>query len=450
MNTDDGLTELIVSAVTEARDPFTDTTVADAILRIPAAELSTFMHARFDGDGDYTILTTGLPASPGAASGRIVTSAEAAVDAADRGLDVILVRTETTPDDVLGMQSARGILTARGGLVSHAAVVARGWGIPAVVGAGDVIVVDGGIHIGGDFHAEGSEISIDGRTGNVMEGAVVASTRPDVGDLLKGVIIQSGNDACIVLAEGIAGSETAFADLMTTRARELGFESATFRNATGWPVEGHEISAADLAALARYTITEYPEFYSLYGEPNFTWNGITQSNRNPLLGKFTGADGLKTGHTEISKYGLVGSAVRGDDRRIIVVNGLESKKMRSSESLRVMSAAFNDYKVYTLFDDGASVGQAPVFMGEADTIELRASGAAKVGLYRILRKNIKVHLEYDSPIAAPIKAGDKVGELVVSLPGHPKTKFDLVAGADVERQGVFGRAMASLKLKFGN
>ena len=178
MNTDDGLTELIVSAVTEARDPFTDTTVADAILRIPAAELSTFMHARFDGDGDYTILTTGLPASPGAASGRIVTSAEAAVDAADRGLDVILVRTETTPDDVLGMQSARGILTARGGLVSHAAVVARGWGIPAVVGAGDVIVVDGGIHIGGDFHAEGSEISIDGRTGNVMEGAVVASTRP--------------------------------------------------------------------------------------------------------------------------------------------------------------------------------------------------------------------------------------------------------------------------------
>ena len=271
-----------------------------------------------------------------------------------------------------------------------------------------------------------------------------------VGDLLKGVIIQSGNDACIVLAEGIAGSETAFADLMTTRARELGFESATFRNATGWPVEGHEISAADLAALARYTITEYPEFYSLYGEPNFTWNGITQSNRNPLLGKFTGADGLKTGHTEISKYGLVGSAVRGDDRRIIVVNGLESKKMRSSESLRVMSAAFNDYKVYTLFDDGASVGQAPVFMGEADTIELRASGAAKVGLYRILRKNIKVHLEYDSPIAAPIKAGDKVGELVVSLPGHPKTKFDLVAGADVERQGVFGRAMASLKLKFGN
>ena len=175
---DDGLSELIATAVAEACDPFTDTTVADAILRVPAAELSVFMHARFDPDGDYTILTTGLPASPGAASGRIVTSAEAAVDAADRGHDVILVRTETTPDDVLGMQSARGILTARGGLVSHAAVVARGWGIPAVVGAAEVVVRDGGVEIAGDFLVDGSEISIDGRTGNVMAGAVVASTRP--------------------------------------------------------------------------------------------------------------------------------------------------------------------------------------------------------------------------------------------------------------------------------
>ncbi len=174
----DELSELIATAVAEACDSFTDTTVADAILRVPAAELSTFMHARFDPDGDYTILTTGLPASPGAASGRIVTSAEAAVEAADLGHDVILVRTETTPDDVLGMQSARGILTARGGLVSHAAVVARGWGIPAVVGAAEVVVCEGGVRIAGDFHPDGSEISIDGRSGDVMAGAVVASTRP--------------------------------------------------------------------------------------------------------------------------------------------------------------------------------------------------------------------------------------------------------------------------------
>ena len=184
----DDLSDLIVTAVTEACDPFTDTSIADAILRVPAAELSTFLHARFDPDGDYTILTAGLPASPGAASGRIVTSAEAAVDAADRGHDVILVRTETTPDDVLGMQSARGILTARGGLASHAAVVARGWGIPAVVGAADVVVCEGGVRIAGHFHADGTEISIDGRTGNVMAGAVVASTRsapPELETLLR-------------------------------------------------------------------------------------------------------------------------------------------------------------------------------------------------------------------------------------------------------------------------
>ena len=184
----DGVAELIVAAVHEACDPFTDTTVADAIVRIPAAELSVFMHARFEPGGDHTVLTTGLPASPGAASGRIVTTADAAVEAADRGVDVILVRTETTPDDVLGMQSARGILTARGGLVSHAAVVARGWGIPAVVGAGDVAVVEGGIRIGDHFYAEGTEISIDGRTGDVIEGAVVTSTRtapPELETLLR-------------------------------------------------------------------------------------------------------------------------------------------------------------------------------------------------------------------------------------------------------------------------
>ena len=170
------LDRLIIEAVREAEDPFSDTTVADALRRIPAAELSAYLHARFEPSDEHSVLTTGLPASPGAASGRVVTDAAAAVDAGDRGIDVILVRTETTPDDVLGMQSARGILTARGGLASHAAVVARGWGIPAVVGAGEVTVVDGGITIDGTFHPEGTEISIDGRSGHVMLGAVTTAT----------------------------------------------------------------------------------------------------------------------------------------------------------------------------------------------------------------------------------------------------------------------------------
>jgi phosphoenolpyruvate-protein kinase (PTS system EI component) len=180
----DDLDQLIVDAVREALDPFSDTTIADAIRRIPAASLAQYLHARFDEDDtERVLLTTGLPASPGAASGRIVIDAEAAVEAGDRGENVILVRSETTPDDVLGMQSARGILTARGGLASHAAVVARGWGIPAVVGAAEVTVVDGGISIAGVFVAAGTEISIDGRTGDVWSGAASTSTRPAPADL---------------------------------------------------------------------------------------------------------------------------------------------------------------------------------------------------------------------------------------------------------------------------
>lgn len=270
-----------------------------------------------------------------------------------------------------------------------------------------------------------------------------------VRDLLKGVIIQSGNDACIVLAEGIAGSESAFADLMTKRAQELGLSSAQFRNATGWPHDEHEISARDLAVLARYTINEYPEFYSLYGERSFRWNNITQSNRNPLLSRFTGADGLKTGHTEISKYGLVGSAKRADTRRIIVVNGLETNGQRSSESIRVMQAAFEDFKVYSLFDNGAVAGQADVFMGKVDKVDLIVSGAAKVGLHRSARKDMSARIEYVGPIPAPISKGDQIAELVVSVPGREDDRFPLIAGADIAQKGAFARAITSLKSKFG-
>lgn len=290
------------------------------------------------------------------------------------------------------------------------------------------------------------------RRGGVKSGSSTmfldVGSEVSVRDLLKGVIIQSGNDACIVLAEGIAGSETAFAQMMTDRARELGLESATFLNATGWPADGHEISAQDLAVLARYTIETYPEFYSLYSEKSFTWNGIKQSNRNPLLGKFTGADGLKTGHTEVSKYGLVGSAKRGEDRRIVVVNGLESNADRSSESVRLMRAAFDSFKVYDLYAAGAEIVKAPVFMGKADDISLVTEADVSVGLYRPLRRKMKVRAEYDGPIAAPIAKGDQVGQLVVSVDGRDDERFALLAAEDVGRKGAIGRAMASLKSKF--
>ena len=209
------------------------------------------------------------------------------------------------------------------------------------------------------------------------------NSKASVEDLLRGVIVQSGNDACIVLAESIAGSETAFANLMNIRAEELGLTSANFTNATGWPDEGHKISTLDLARLARHTIKAHPEYYPIYAEPSFIWNDIKQNNRNPLLGRFTGADGLKTGHTKVSGYGLVASAKLADKRRIVVLNGLESKSQRRNESLRVMRAAFDQFKVYKLFGSGDVVADMPVFMGKSETVKLVVDADVKSGLHRL-------------------------------------------------------------------
>ena len=268
-----------------------------------------------------------------------------------------------------------------------------------------------------------------------------------VEDLLRGVIIQSGNDACIVLAEGIAGSETAFADMMTKHAREIGLTSATFRNATGWPHPEHNISAYDLALLGSRTIAEYPEFYSLYAERGFTWNGIAQSNRNPLLGRFTGADGLKTGHTESSGYGLVASAKRGDIRRVLVVNGLDSKAARRNEGTRLMQAAFDQFSVETLFTAESKIAPVKVFMGREATVEAVSESSVQIGVYRGHKKDIKVEMRSLSAVAAPIAKGDHIADIVVSVPGQDEKIFPLTAANDVKRQSAFGRVMTALKAK---
>lgn len=265
-----------------------------------------------------------------------------------------------------------------------------------------------------------------------------------VENLLRGVIIQSGNDACIVLAEGIAGSETAFADMMTARAREMGLSSATFRNSTGWPHPEHVISTFDLAQLARHSISTYPKFYEIYAEENFKWNGISQGNRNPLLGRFTGADGLKTGHTEVSGYGLVGSAKRGDIRRIIVVNGLESNSQRRDEALRLMNAAFDQFRIYELFASNAKVGTMPVYMGKTETVDLVVADKVESGLFRGARKDLKAEIRYNGAAVPPIKAGDAVAELVVLEPGKEPRSIPLLAATDVEQKSMMGRVMSTL------
>jgi len=269
-------------------------------------------------------------------------------------------------------------------------------------------------------------------------------------DLLQGVIVQSGNDACIVLAEGIAGTEEAFAELMTKKARELGLTTSTFANATGWPNPNHIMTARELAMLAKHLIRDFPEYYHYFSEKEFTWNGIRQSNRNPLLYLSAGADGLKTGHTEEAGYGLTASAVRNGRRVVMVLNGLPSQKARSEESARLMDWAFREFGNYALFKPGEVVEQGEVWLGEKATVPLVIPDGLTVTLSRRARPDMKVTVSYDTVIPAPVKKGQEVARLTVSAPDTDPIEVPLVAGEDVERLGVFGRLTAALKyLIFG-
>jgi serine-type D-Ala-D-Ala carboxypeptidase (penicillin-binding protein 5/6) len=287
------------------------------------------------------------------------------------------------------------------------------------------------------------------RTGGAASGSstmfLEVNSRARVEDLLRGVIIQSGNDACIVLAEAIGGTEAAFADMMTDRAHELGLTSASFANATGWPDPDHRISAIDLARLARLLIEDHPEYYGIWAEREFTYNGIRQYNRNPLLGVFSGADGLKTGHTEESGYGLVGSAERDGERRIIVFNGMGSNAARATEAERMMRAALSDYSLYHLFAAGDDVDhRAEVFMGDSDTVSLRVADDVTAGLHRRARRDLTVTVSYDGPLVAPIQEGDVVGTLIVEAPDYEAREYDLLAAESVSEKGLMGRIGAAI------
>jgi D-alanyl-D-alanine carboxypeptidase (penicillin-binding protein 5/6) len=267
-----------------------------------------------------------------------------------------------------------------------------------------------------------------------------------VRDLLRGVIIVSANDACIVLAEGISGSEEAFVAEMNRRAQQLGLRTARFRNTTGLPDPDHLVSSADLARLARHVIRAYPELYRIYAERSFTYNNRTQENRNPLLGAFDGADGVKTGHTNASGYGLVGSAALDGQRRIIVFNGLRSMAERRSEGLRLMRAAFHDFGVARIAAAGEQVGEARVRLGSRRTAPLVAQGEIAVGGPRAVLGGLSAHIVYDGPLAAPIREGDVVARLVVEGPGFATQEFPLAAGRRIGRANWFARAWEGLRL----
>ncbi|WP_340151513.1 D-alanyl-D-alanine carboxypeptidase family protein [uncultured Sneathiella sp.] len=279
---------------------------------------------------------------------------------------------------------------------------------------------------------------------------VEVDSRVSIGDLLRGIIIQSGNDACIVVAEGLGGSEEGFAEAMTSRARELGLEKSTFMNATGWPDPDHKMTARELGVLAKHLIQDFPEYYPIFNEKEFTFSDIKQGNRNPLLYKDNGADGLKTGHTEESGYGLVGSAERDGRRIILVVNGLENAKERSRESERLMEWAFREFNNYALFKSGDVVDNARVWLGDKDVVPLTVESDLTVTLSRQARKSMTVKVVYNEPIPAPIIKGTPVAQLVVSGPEIETIAVPLVAMEDISRPGTFKRLTSAVEyLVFG-
>jgi serine-type D-Ala-D-Ala carboxypeptidase (penicillin-binding protein 5/6) len=260
-----------------------------------------------------------------------------------------------------------------------------------------------------------------------------------IDDLLHGMVVASGNDACLVLAQGLAGGEAAFVNLMNKKAGEIGLKDSHFANVTGLPDPHHWSTARDLATLAIRTIEDFPDYYQLYRQEEFTYNNIKQGNRNTLIYKNIGADGLKTGHTQESGYSLTASVARGDRRIVIVLSDLPTMRARTEESLRLTEWAFRQFDDYHLFGAGDTVEAAEVWLGAAPRVPLTVAKNLVLTLPRNARKDMKVTVAYDGPIPAPIKKGETLGKLVVSAPQMPSVETPLVAAANVGRMGPFAR-----------
>ncbi|MEA2904897.1 MAG: hypothetical protein QOI12_2284 [Alphaproteobacteria bacterium] len=256
-------------------------------------------------------------------------------------------------------------------------------------------------------------------------------SRVSIDDLLHGVIIQSGNDACIVLAEGIAGNEDKFAELMTKRARELGLTKATFGNSNGLPHPKQLMTARELAKLAQHIVQTYPDYYRYYGEREYTYNKIRQFNRNPLLALNIGADGMKTGFTKEAGYGLVGSALQNGLRLIVVVNGLKTEKERADEAKKLIEWGFHSFQSGLLFEDGKVIAEAKTYGGDTGHVSLVASRAVRLMVPRGVRERIVARVVYSGPVQAPVQKGQKIGVLKVWRGEFMVLEVPLQAAEDV-------------------
>ena len=266
-----------------------------------------------------------------------------------------------------------------------------------------------------------------------------------VENLIKGIVIQSGNDACIVVAENIAGSEDDFVILMNKTAKKLGLKNSHFENATGLPHPDHRMSMEDLAILSRHIIGEFPELYHYFSQKEFVYNNIKQGNRNPLLYTMKGADGLKTGHTEEAGFCLAASATKGERRLIEVMSGMSSNRERSEEAERLMSWGFREFNNFKILNKGQNVASAKVWYGKDKTVNLMVADDVLKTVHRSQQENVKVTAEFDEPVKAPLKAGQEVGTVKIEIEGQPTLNVPLVAANDVAETGMLGKLWANVK-----
>ena len=263
--------------------------------------------------------------------------------------------------------------------------------------------------------------------------------------LLHGIIVQSGNDACIAVAEGMAGNEATFAQLMNKRAKEVGLTNSNFMNSTGLPAEGQYVTARDLAILARHLIEEYPEFYHYFAIPEYTWNKITQQNRNPILGFTQGADGLKTGHTQAAGYGLVASALRGDQRLIAVMGGMKSKKERREEARKMMNWGFRAFTSKRIYDVDEEIAFANVHGGDHSQVMLVSDRPVSLFMARSNQGRLKARIYYQGPLQAPLEEGEEVAVLKVWSDDKLILESPLVTGHAVNTGSITQRALDGLQ-----
>ena len=266
------------------------------------------------------------------------------------------------------------------------------------------------------------------------------NTNVSIKDLLLGLIVQSGNDAAVVLAEGVSGGEEAFAREMNRYAKILGMNNTYFTNATGWPHPDLKTTSRDLVILTRNIINNFPKLYELFNEKIFTYNNIKQSNRNPLLYSMNGADGLKTGHTNESGYGLIGSVKKNNRRVSIVINGLNSKKKRTFESKRLFNIVFRETALLSLFNDKKSLASANIWLGKQPQVDLVAEKAFKKIISPLELNKTKIKIQWKDPISAPIAKGDKVGDIFIDIPGKELIKQNIVSSQNIDTMSTFMKA----------